>query len=175
MGLPAVAALAALLLGSSDPVLRGVGEPDPRTPRRVTVHVVPAPAVVQPGETFDVHAEVTPAPGIKVYAPGDRTYTPVTWTMKWPDTVRATRPAYPPSETHVFGALKEIVQVYSRPFRITQKVTLPRAAPRGSTMEVAGLLRYQSCDDRTCFPVESLPVRVSITVAPGARAPSAAR
>ena len=97
MGLTAVAVLAALLLGTSDPLPPGAGEPDPRGPRRVTVHVVPTPAVVQPGETFSVHAEVTPAPGIKVYAPGNRAYAPVTWTMKWPDTVRATQPGYPPS------------------------------------------------------------------------------
>jgi hypothetical protein len=133
---------------------------------RVTVALASTPAVLRPGEPVMVHVEVAPQRGIRVYAPGNRDYLPVSLSLDWPRQVKAEEPRYPAAEPYVFGELKELVQVYSRPFRITQKVTLAAgpAASRGRTIDVSGVLRYQSCDDRVCFPVESIPLHLTIPV-----------
>jgi hypothetical protein len=133
---------------------------------RVTVQVTVTPASVRPGEPFQVHAEVIPQRGIHVYAPGNRDYLPVTLSLNWPRSLRVEEPRYPPGEPFIFGTLKEIVNVYQHPFRITQQVTIPRQASmaRSRSLDVGGVFRYQACDDRICFPIESVPLQVTIPI-----------
>lgn len=150
----------------------------PRTSGRVAVHLATEPARVRPGEPFTIAARVVPRAGIRVYGRDNRDYFPVTLALDWPRDVRIETPVYPAAEPYLFGPLKELVNVYERPFRITQRVTIPPGALAAAAgrLVVGGVVRYQSCDDRVCFPVEAVPVRVTIAVGPaGARGSAGSR
>lgn len=156
-----------LLAGSSDPVAAVVAdELAVRPSGRVSVHVTSDPASPRPGEPFSAAVEVTPRTGIRVYARDNPSYFPITVAFEWPRGLKADPPQYPDAEPYVFGPLKELVQVYREPFRITQRVTIRPHSPsaRPGPLSIAGLLRYQSCNDRVCFPIESLPVHLTVTV-----------
>jgi hypothetical protein len=144
---------------------------DPLTappPARVAVQAAGPTQPARVGVPFAVHVEVSPHAGIHVYAPGNKDYIPVTLALDWPQGIRVEDAEYPPGEPFIFGALKELVTVYSRPFKITQRATIVPGAPsaRLRSIDVAGILRYQACDDRICFPLASAPVRLSIPVSP---------
>jgi hypothetical protein len=156
-----------LLAGSSDPAPDVVADGLAVRPSgRVSVDVTSVPASPQPGEPFTLSVEVTPRTGIRVYARDNPGYFPITVAFEWPRGLKADPPQYPIAEPYLFGPLKELVQVYREPFRITQRVTVRPRSPsaRPGSLSIAGLLRYQSCDDRVCFPVESLPVRITVAV-----------
>ena len=156
-----------LLAGSSDPAAAVVGDGlGVRPSGRVSVDVTPVTASPRPGEPFSVAVAVTPRTGIRVYARDNPGYFPITLAFEWPRSLKADPPHYPVAEPYLFGPLKELVQVYREPFRITQRVTIRPHSPsaRPDSLSIAGVLRYQSCDDRVCFPVESLPVRFTVTV-----------
>jgi hypothetical protein len=68
------------------------------------------------------------------------------------------KPAYPKPDPAVLGSVDD-APAYYKTFRITQPVSL---AP-GREMVIGGVLKYQSCDDRLCYPVASLPVTWTIT------------
>jgi hypothetical protein len=51
----------------------------------------------------------------------------------------------------------EMLDVYQNEFRIELEVVAPRGA---STME--GVLRYQACDNASCYPERELPVKIAI-------------
>jgi hypothetical protein len=169
-------ALICLLLGGPDSLTSPADTLGLRVSGRVAVELASMPGSLRPGGFVTVQVEVRPQRGIHVYAPGNRDYLAPLLSLDWPAHVKVEAPRYPPGEPYVFGDLKELVQVYNGPFRITQKVTLPgdSAAPR-RTLEITGTLRYQSCDDRVCFPVESIPLRVEIPIGPARRAGSASR
>ena len=107
--------------------------------------------------------DVTLAPGIHVYARGNKDYIPVELTVSPPRGIKAAAPEYPPSEALVFGALKEVVQVYARPFRVRVPITIAADAPPAT---VTAGLRVQACNDKVCFPPETLPISVAIPPRP---------
>jgi thiol:disulfide interchange protein DsbD len=118
-----------------------------------------------------VRLEMSPAPGIHVYAPGNPDYIPVSvaWTLR---TGVQMRPAtYPPAEDYVFGELKETVKVYSRRFQVRQEVLVSRTAAKaaGTSITIAGSVRYQACDDKVCFPPATAPVSITLPIATPAR------
>ena len=138
----------------------------PATSSKVAVQLTGPSQPARVGIPFAVQAEITPRAGIHVYAPGNRDYMPVALTLEWPKGVRIKEPVYPPGEPFIFGSLKEVVTTYQRPFKITQQATIlaGTAAARGRSIDVSGVVKYQACDDRICFPVAAIPVRVSIAV-----------
>jgi DsbC/DsbD-like thiol-disulfide interchange protein len=150
-------AVAGPLRQRSDPLV-------PAPASRVAVQLSGPSQPARPGLPFVVAAEVTPRAGIHVYAPGNRDYIPVALTLDWPQGVRVKEPVYPPGEPFIFGPLKEVVTTYHRPFRITQQATVFAGTPaaRARSLEITGVLRYQACDERICFPVDSIPLRLTI-------------
>jgi DsbC/DsbD-like thiol-disulfide interchange protein len=118
---------------------------------------------VAPGAHFLVVMDVTPAPGMHVYAPGAAPYPPIAFalTERLGLVVRPLR--FPPSEDHYFKPLDEHVPVYQRPFRITQEVMVDpsragQAALKGADrVTIAGALEYQACDATECFLPQAIP------------------
>jgi len=95
---------------------------------------------------------VNPAPWLKVHAP-----------------------EFPPSELYEFKPLREIVPVYTRPFRVSQPLTLDaveaeRLRKKQSFLVLTGALEYQACDDAVCYNVVSLPFTLDLTLVPRKRA-----
>ena len=122
--------------------------------------IVAAPAEVgAPGGKVSLILDVTPKPGIHVYAPGTKDYIPISIKIDPAAGIKAGKLTYPKSEMMTFA--DEKVPVFQKPFRLTQEVTLDKAAVAGGT--VSGIVQIQACDDRVCFPPENVPVKWSVT------------
>jgi DsbC/DsbD-like thiol-disulfide interchange protein len=126
--------------------------------------VQPSPTEVNgaPGGKLALFVDVTPKPGIHVYAPGSKDYIPITVKLNAPAEIKAGKLAYPKSETMTFA--DEKVPVFQKPFRLTQDVTLDKSAKPGSTISVPATINYQACDDRVCYPPESAQVSWTVVV-----------
>jgi hypothetical protein len=123
-----------------------------------------APSVA-PGGTVTLWADVTPKPGIHIYAAGSQEFSAVALVLAKRPGVTPGAPAYPPPSAPV--SLKTAVAdapAYYGKFRITQPVTIAKSAKSGDALVVEGRVNYQACDDRLCYPVTSEPVTWTLTV-----------
>ncbi len=127
--------------------------------------VYPTDRTVAPGNRFSLVVDVTPEPGMHVYAPGGHTYQVISLRIDAPEFVRSHEVSYPASEIYHFEPLDERVEVYERPFQLVQEVTIPMtreigalAAEPGATLTIDGALEYQACDDAICYTPVELPV-----------------
>jgi hypothetical protein len=128
--------------------------------------------VAAPGQRLRLIVDVTPGPNIHVYAPGQQGYLPIELKLAATADFKAAAARFPPSREYVFVPLNERVQVFDRPFRIVQDVTLAltpafrqRAATK-ATLTISGTLDYQACDDKVCFKPESLALTWSLGLRP---------
>jgi hypothetical protein len=102
-----------------------------------------------------LYVDITPQPAMHVYAPGQPGYIAIELKIDaGAPVIVAGKPKYPAGEKVVMPALNETQLVYSKPFRVTQDVTLPKGA-RGP-ITIKGTLRYQACDDTICYKPNSL-------------------
>ena len=133
-------------------------------PRPGHATILPSPAEVNgaAGAKLVLFVDVTPKPGIHVYAPGSKDYIPITVKLNAPAEIKAGKLVYPKAET--LTLLDEKVAVFQKPFRLTQEMTIDKSAKPGSTLTVSGTVHYQSCDDKVCYPPESAPVTWTVTV-----------
>ena len=133
--------------------------------------------VAAPGHRVTLFVDVTPGPRIHVYAPGQQGYIPISLTLEPSPDYRLGAASYPTSREYLFAPLNERVQVFDRPFRILQDVTLaltPALRQRASakeTLTVKGTLEYQACDDKVCFRPDSVLLTWSIALTPIVREP----
>lgn len=137
--------------------------PDPLLghPARVTLAASATPLPTG----WKVVATVTPLPGIHVYAPGAQGYIGVSFAVTLPAGWKSTRPTFPDAEPYVFGELKEVVNVYQKPFVITQTIA-PPASRNVKASSVLGTLKYQACTDRICYPPQEQTVSIALPPAP---------
>ncbi|HJZ76845.1 MAG TPA: protein-disulfide reductase DsbD domain-containing protein [Vicinamibacterales bacterium] len=131
-------------------------------PGHATIVASPTEVSGKAGATLALFVDVTPKPGMHVYAPGNADYIPISVKLNPAADFKAGKVAYPKSE--VMTLADEKVSVFQKPFRLTQDVTLGKAAKAGSTIAVAGTVQYQACDDRVCYPPESAPVSWAVTI-----------
>ena len=131
-------------------------------PGHAAVQASPADVSGKAGLKLMLFVDVTPKPGIHVYAPGNEFYIPITVKLNPQADVKAGKLAYPKSELAMIA--DEKVSVFQKPFRLTQEVTVDKSAKAGSNLVVAGMVNYQACDDKVCFPPESAPVSWTIAV-----------
>jgi DsbC/DsbD-like thiol-disulfide interchange protein len=127
-----------------------------------TITASPADLGGAPGTKLLLFVDVTPKPGIHVYAPGSKDYIPITVTLTAQPDLKAGKLTYPKAETMTFA--DERVPVFHKPFRLTQEVTLGKSLRPGSTVKVAGTIHLQACDDRVCFPPETVPIAWNVRV-----------
>jgi hypothetical protein len=126
--------------------------------------------VVAPGTIVSIVVDVTPRPGMHVYAPGKHDYKVIALRLDQ-HPLLLTRPVrYPASELYEFKPLNERVEVFARPFRLIQDVALSaspearRALASVKTFTITGSLDYQACDDKICYLPQSLPVKYTLNV-----------
>ena len=130
----------------------------------VTTSATPEPAVA--GKRVTLAVDVAPKPKMHVYSPGQEGYIAVALTLDADPAFTAAKAKYPAGEKIYMDILKETQLVYAKPFRITQDVTLrPEQAARPIT--VKGTLRYQACDETTCYLPTTVPLTWTLTLAPG--------
>lgn len=126
------------------------------------------------GSRFHLALDITPKPGMHVYAPGadDGGYRVIGLTLDLPSFLRLLPANYPKSEIYTFEPLDERVPVYQEPFRLVQEVVVE--GDRESSAKLAeidaltltGRLDYQACDDRICYDPASVPLTWTLTVSP---------
>src|SRR5436305_14827758 len=103
-------------------------------PGHATILSSPPEVSGKAGARLALFVDVTPKPGIHVYAPGSKDYIPITVKLNAPAEIKAGKLAYPKSETMTFA--DEKVPVFQKPSRLTQDVTLDKSAKPGSTISV---------------------------------------
>ena len=124
----------------------------------------PSDAAVAAGNRFSLVLDITPKPGIHVYAPGAKDYRVIAVNVAPPPFVRVGPAVHPASEIYHFKPLDERVPVYQKPFRLVLDVVLEgspeaQAARRDKdSLTLTGTLDYQACDDKNCFTPVSLPL-----------------
>ena len=120
-------------------------------------------ARVRSGQRISLVLDVQLAPGLHVYAPGVKSdYIAIDWSIK-ESTALVVRPAsYPTPKLLHLAAINETAPVYEGAFRVVREVTIGRV-PAGP-LEVEGAFRYQACDEKLCYPPETVPVRWRIEV-----------
>jgi hypothetical protein len=115
---------------------------------------------------------ITPRPKMHVYAAGQPGVIPVTLVLDSNPAIRPGAVRLPDAERYFFAPLKETQRVYSKPFEITQAITIADTRPvrdragRHETIAIEGRVRYQACDDTICYLPQDVPVSWTITLAP---------
>ena len=127
-------------------------------------------AVAAPGQRLALIADITPARGMHVYAPGKHDYQVVRLVIDPQPWLRVHAPSYPASEIYHFKPLDERVEVYMKPFRLRRDLTL-LATPEAqkllgamSSVTITGALEYQACDDKVCFNPARVPLTFTVTL-----------
>jgi DsbC/DsbD-like thiol-disulfide interchange protein len=147
------------LLAQTTPSLTFRGE---QQSKHATIDTAPADLSVPAGGKAVLFLDVTPKPGIHVYAPGSNDYIPITVKLTAPADLKAGKVVYPKAEMMTFA--DERVPVFQKPFRLTQEITLAKTAKAGSTVNIAATVNLQACDDKVCYPPENVPVSWNLLV-----------
>jgi hypothetical protein len=126
---------------------------------------------VRSGQRISLVFDVQLGPRLHVYAPGVKSdYIPIEWSIKESPALTVRAVTYPRSKVLRLKAIKEKVPVYQNALRLVRDVTVARDAalrPLLDTEEkltIEGALKYQACDDKLCYPPETVPVRWSLQV-----------
>ncbi|MEO8137638.1 MAG: protein-disulfide reductase DsbD domain-containing protein [Betaproteobacteria bacterium] len=140
----------------------------------------PSDASAALGTRFSLALDITPKPGMHLYAPGADGYRVVKVDFAPQPNVRIQPARYPASEIYNFVPLNERVPVFQKPFTLRVEVVPEataeaRKAFAGKTeLVITGTLEYQACDDTLCYNPASVPLswKVAMTgLVPGALPP----
>ena len=157
---------AALLL-----LMLPIGGPSQQT-AHLKISTSATPDTQKPDAKIALMVDVTPKPGIHVYAPGQDGYIAITVSVEpQPAFTKTGKAKYPEPEKIVIPALNETQLVYDKPFRISQDVTLAGASELkqlgSGPLVIKGSVRYQACNDKICFLPTTVPV--TWTIKPASR------
>ena len=130
--------------------------------KHLAISVSSSVRAAAPGAPLSLFVHITPKAKMHVYAPDQQDYIPVSLTLTSDPAFRAGAARFPPAERYFFAPLKETQRVYSKPFRITQPVTLTPAA--AGPVTIKAVVRYQACDDAICYVPQQVPVSWTIDV-----------
>lgn len=126
--------------------------------------------VAAPGERLALTIDVTPRPGMHLYAPGKHGYQVVKLTVDPQPWLRLQDTVYPASEIYHFKPLDERVEVFMKPFRLRRDLTL-LATPEAQkllaalpSVTITGALEYQACDDKVCFNPTRVPFSFAVSL-----------
>ena len=107
-------------------------------PKHLTLAVSPSTASAAPGSKVSVFVDVTPNPGIHVYAPGAKDFLPIELKLDPIVAEAIGKVLYPQSETMEFD--DEKVPVFQKPLRLTQELKIARNARPGPMLTVSDTL-----------------------------------
>ena len=127
----------------------------------LTVSTSASVAKASSGAKISLFVDIAPKPEMHVYAPGEKDAVPVAVTLEPDATVKPGAPAFPAAEKYFFAPLNLTQLVYSKPFRITQPVTV---ASSSGTLTIKGTLAYQACDDKVCYRLTRVPLSWTVRI-----------
>jgi hypothetical protein len=135
---------------------------------RLTAALSPSEAAL--GTKLSIAYDISPHRSMHVYAPGKHDYQIVSVTLDPHSWMKATPIKYPPSEVYHFKPIDERVEVYSKPFRLVQDVTIlatpavRKMLANEKALIITGRVNYQACDDRLCYAPTSVPLKWTVPV-----------
>ena len=152
----------------------GIGRSGATTVKGSTAHLSLtasiSDAVAAPGKRLTMTADLSPARGIHVYAPGKHTYQVVRLVIDPQPWLKVHDAVYPRAEIYHFKPLDERVEVYTKQFQLRQDVTI-LATPEvqkllagRESVTLSATLEYQACDDKVCFNPARIPLSFTIAV-----------
>lgn len=121
--------------------------------------------VVRGGGRVVLVLQVELKPGMHVYAPGvEGGYIPIDWKQPESPAWLVFPASYPPSRRLHLKAIGETVPVYQGRFRVIRDLTIGQdreIAPFlvDGKITVEGSFRYQACDDKICYPPQTVPLK----------------
>jgi hypothetical protein len=129
-------------------------------------------ATAVPGNRITLVLDLEMEPGHHAYAPGDHSYRGLTLNLE-PDPLFTAHDTELPEPTPFhFAPLDETVPVYAGRFRVLKDVTfatgadIEKAIAEQPERTLRGILHYQVCSDRVCYPPRQVPVTWSVTFRP---------
>jgi DsbC/DsbD-like thiol-disulfide interchange protein len=131
--------------------------------KHLTIALSASAATVATGDRLSLYADVAPKLKMHVYAPDQRDYIPIELKVDAASAFQTQPIQYPGAEPFFFAPLNETQRVYSKPFRITQPMTMARSAATGP-LTIKGTIRYQACDDAICYLPQTIPVTWRVVV-----------
>jgi hypothetical protein len=132
--------------------------------KHLTVSSAASSDRVRPGQRIALTLDLELQPSMHVYAPGVQGYIPVEWSMAPNASVTAHAVEFPKAEVLRLEAISESAPVYTGHVRLVRDVTIGKAAP--GPLEILGSLRYQACDDKTCYIPVTVPLKWTLQVEP---------
>jgi thioredoxin:protein disulfide reductase len=97
--------------------------------------------------------------------PGEDGLVPTSLSFPESPLFKVTEIHFPTPEKKEFPYAAEPIEVLSGDFQIAARILIGRDAPAG-VEEITGTFSYQACSSTSCLPPETVPVRLSLTVAP---------
>jgi hypothetical protein len=144
------------------------GSPMTASTAHLTMTASISDAIAAPGERLAIIVNVTPKPGMHLYAPGKHDYQVVQLSLDPQPWMRPQSTIYPASEIYHFKPLNERVEVFMKSFRLRRDVTLlatqeaQKLLASMTTVTISGALEYQACDDKLCFNPSRVPVSFAL-------------
>jgi hypothetical protein len=131
---------------------------------RIRVTPTASATVVRGGQHLRLSIEAVLGRGLHAYAPGaPPDFIPVSWTLTASPIVKAGDPEWPLAGTNQLYGIDEKVPNYTGVLKVSREITLAAQAvltkdsPSGE-LAITGEFRYQACNDRECFPPETVPL-----------------
>jgi DsbC/DsbD-like thiol-disulfide interchange protein len=137
--------------------------PSPPTAAIETAHLSLTTATNVTGQRTWLVVDIAPKPKMHVYAPGEKDAIPVELTLDSNPAIKVGKAILPAPEKYFFPPLKLTQLVYSKPFRITQPITVIRR-PANEPLAITGTLQYQACDDAVCYVPKSVAVKWELKI-----------
>lgn len=126
----------------------------------------PQPVTVAPGGSVRVELRFRVSPGYHINSnkPTSEFLIPTQLKLSPPASLAQGAVVYPAGKDLSFAfSPKEKLNVYAGEFIVRAELRALASAPAGS-YKVPGVLRFQACNDRACFPPSKLWVEVEVTV-----------
>ena len=138
---------------------------EPVSTKHLTLATSASADTVAPGGRVALHIDIAPKSTMHVYAPGQKDYIAVSVTLEGNPIIRPAAIQFPPPEKREVKELGETQLVYSRPFRITQRITIAKnTSVKPGRLTVKGAVKYQACDESICYAPITVPVTWTLTI-----------
>ena len=136
--------------------------------RHLTITAALSDNEVAPGSRVTIAYDITPHRGMHVYAPGKHDYQVIRVTLDPQAWLKSQPIAYPASEIYHFKPLDERVEVFMKPFRLVQDITIlatpqvQKMLANEKSLTITGRVEYQACDDTVCYSPASVPLKWTV-------------
>ena len=134
------------------------------SPQHATFAASASVDAVAPGGATTLWVDVAPHRSVHIYAAGATHIQPVAHLVTPNRTVTPGNVYYTKTDLATAQGSIGDVPAYGKPFRIALPVTVAKSARAGDRLTVNGVVTYQACDDRLCYPASTMPVTWSIAV-----------